>query len=109
MPLPNPSFKSCRALELCAPASRSSIPGGPYQSSLNREESQVVTAGDVAPQSAGKTDCHDDREQTQPDQIPGAVVREELVQQIKQHHPDDRTLDRADAADHDDKNRERGP
>ena len=44
-----------------------------------------------------------------PEQVPGAVVAEELVERPEDQRADDRPFDAADAADHHHEDRERGP
>src|SRR5439155_5853434 len=63
-----------------------------------REELQVEAFGDQAPQPL-RRDQHDEGgKRAEDDQVPGAEGREVILEEIEDYRPNDRTLDRADAA-----------
>ena len=62
------------------------------------------------PHRPARREQHDgDADQAEQQQIPGAVVGEQVLQREENDHADDRPLDGADAADHDDEDDVGGP
>src|SRR2546427_9008544 len=79
------------------------------QPALGRKHGPPVALLGPAPQPLLEEDRDDDRHQSQAEQVPGAVVAEELVERPENDGADDRTFDAADAADDDHEDPERGP
>ena len=89
---------------------------------VRRAAERSPTAPVAAPGRAARRSCRPTTPQTRPgarprehgdaaedDQVPGAVLRELLLQREEDDRADDRPLDRADAADHDDEDHVRRP
>src|SRR5664279_4299214 len=74
-----------------------------------REQAPAAPLLQPAPQALLEADRHDDRQQAKAEQVPRAVLAEELVQGPEDQRADHRPLDASDAADHDHEDRERGP
>ena len=64
---------------------------------------------DAAPEAALSEDDHAGREHPDEDQVPGAVVGQQLLQGEEDDRPDDGTLDGAQTADDHGEDHERAP
>src|ERR1700730_3663175 len=72
----------------------------PRQVPADREQMQVEALGDEAAEPVPGLEHDRDRDHAQDDEIPRAVIGEQLAQPEIDQHADDRALERADAADH---------
>ena len=83
--------------------------GNADEAALHREQVQVEAAIDPAPDAVARIEHEQHGDQAQDDQVPGAVVGQELAQDEVDDHADDRPLDRADAADYHHEDHDDGP
>src|SRR4029077_17902954 len=72
------------------------------QDAADWEKLNIRAAGEKPPQAPRREQHHDDADQSKHEQIPGAIVCEHILQQKEYEHPDHRTLDGANSADHND-------
>src|SRR6202521_6414473 len=70
---------------------------------------QMQAAADDAPDSLGQEHGDGDRQRPEQDQVPGAVLRERLLDDSEDRGPDDRPLDAAHTSDERHKNHLRRP
>ena len=73
------------------------------------EQVEAGSGPDDAPDPLLQHERDHDRDDTERDRVPRDLVLELLAEQVVEHRPDHRALDRADAADHDDEDDRRGP
>src|SRR4051812_13939701 len=80
-----------------------------HELSPGREQTPAAALLHQAPQALFEAHRHDDCQQAKAEQVPGAVVAEELVQRPEDERTNHRSLDSANAADHDHEYRKRRP
>jgi hypothetical protein len=72
------------------------------QPAADGKELDAGAVGEQAPQAARRKQHHRDADQSQRQQIPGAIMGQAVLQQEEDDHADNRSFDGADAADDDD-------
>src|SRR4029077_20573735 len=72
------------------------------QHAADGEKLNAGAAAERSAQALRREQHHDDADQSKHEQIPGAVVCQHILEQKEYEHPDHRTLDGANSADHND-------
>src|ERR1700758_2365460 len=72
------------------------------QHAADGEKLNTRAVGEQPPQALRREQHHDDADQSKHEQIPGAIVCQHILEQKEYEHPDHRTLDGANSANHND-------